>query len=63
MAKKEIPISETKFKTEFHHTCNNPAICKTKTNPDENCEGCFYYKLREVKVAIEPIREKIDWGF
>ena len=48
---------------ELHHTCNNMQICKEKINPNETCEGCKYYKLLEVDVALVPQRDEVDWGF
>ena len=55
--------NNVEYKTELHHTCNKSEICKEKINPDEACKDCVHYKLLEVEVAIEPIRDEFIWEF
>ena len=47
------------YHKDYHHTCNNAQICKKKISPDETCEACTFYKLREVKVAKDKIRHDL----
>lgn len=56
-------LQDVKYTKEFHHTCNNPEICKIKIHPDKNCKNCIFYKLLEVEVADEPQKDEVDWGF
>lgn len=53
----------TKYIAEYHHTCNNPAICKTEIQPNENCKSCKFYKYQKVNVALVPRKTEIDWGY
>lgn len=54
---------EPKFITEYHHTCNNPAVCKIEIQPNKNCKPCKFYKYQKVNVALKPEKVNIDWGF
>lgn len=57
--KKQPPIVETKFIKELHHTCSNPQICRKHFQPNENCKDCTYYDLKEVDVALKPMRSNV----
>lgn len=58
------PLKSVSYTKEFHHTCNNTAICRKVISPSELCADCKYYKFQEVEVADNPIRHDIrDWGF